>query len=296
VVGCGWFGRAHARVYSEISDLSAVCDLDEDLAEEIAEKYDAEAFVDASIMAEEELDSVSVVVPPRQLARVAEVFASRGVDVLVEKPLGTGLDELVGLQKYTEDVRIMPGFIELFNPCMRRAHDALPEIGQPLMASTRRIGRFPRSFWRIGVVLDLALHDLYLLKRLFGDVVRVESALNYYRDDEFEDAAIILLEFDSGTKAVVEANWLTPNKERRLRIYGSEGTVEMDFLSQEVLVTKGGSTASGLSEERKTKPYQYEEPLKNELEAFLYWEQNPVPLIEGLDVLRTALQASRQPR
>ena len=294
VVGCGWFGRAHARVYNEISDLVAVCDTNEGLASALATKYDTQHYLDAARMAEADIDSVSVVVPPRELPKVAELFASRGIDVLIEKPIGTDLEEVLALQRHEDEARIMPGFIELFNPCMKRALTVISEIGDPLMASARRIGRFPRSFWKIGVILDLALHDVYLLRRLFGRVESMESVLAYHRDDRFEDAALILLEFQSGTKAVVEANWLTPTKERKLRIYGSEGTIELDFLTQETLVTKGGRSPSDLSEERRIRPYEFEEPLRNELEAFLYEEKNPLPLSEGIEALRTALSATQR--
>ncbi|MHA1594754.1 MAG: Gfo/Idh/MocA family protein, partial [Candidatus Baldrarchaeia archaeon] len=84
VIGCGWFGSAHCRVYSSISDLVAVCDADDKKAKKLSEEYRANWYTDPVEMFEKEnVDAVSVVVPPEHIPRVTKVAAEYGVDVLM---------------------------------------------------------------------------------------------------------------------------------------------------------------------------------------------------------------------
>ena len=297
VVGCGWFGSAHCRVYKEISNLTAVSDIDAEKAKTLGEKYDINWYVDYKEMIKnEDLDAVSIVVPPKYIPKIAEDFVKHGIDVLMEKPLGTRVEDVEKLLTY-DNVRIMPGFIELFNPAFERLKKGLPFIGKPIMASARRIGRFPRRFWNIGVIMDLAFHDMYILRNLFGSVKRMDSMVSYFTNDEFEDAAIIILEFNNGVKCLIEANWLTPSKERKLRVYGSEGIIEIDFLSQELRILKNEvAEFPGAGREETYKPFKVYEPLKRELEVFLYAKEIPVTLNEGIEVLKLALEASKRQR
>jgi len=297
VIGCGWFGSAHCRVYKEISNLTAVADVDAEKAKTLGEKYDVNWYVDhKEMMKNEDLDAVSIVVPPKYIPEIAEDFARHGVDVLMEKPLGTRVEDVEKLLIF-DNVKIMPGFIELFNPAYERLKKSLPIIGKPIMASARRIGRFPRRFWNIGVIMDLAFHDMYILRDLFGSVRRLDSMVSHFTNDKFEDAAIIILEFDNGVKCLIEANWLTPSKERKLRVYGSEGIAEIDFLSQELRILKNEVVEfPGAGREEIYKPFRIQEPLKKELETFLYAKETPVTLSDGIEVLKLALEASKPQR
>lgn len=297
VIGCGWFGSAHCRVYKEVSNLTAVVDVDVRKAKNLGEKYGVNWYVDhKEMMKNEDLDAVSVVVPPKYIPEITEDFAKQGIDVLMEKPLGTRVEDVEKLLIY-DDVRIMPGFIELFNPAYERLKKGLLTIGKPIMASARRIGRFPRRFWNIGVIMDLAFHDMYILRDLFGSVRRLDSMVSYFTNDKFEDAAIIILEFNNGVKCLIEANWLTPSKERKLRVYGSEGIAEIDFLSQELRILKNEVVEfPGAGREEIYKPFRTQEPLKRELKTFLYAKETPITLGDGIEVLKLALEASKHRR
>lgn len=291
VIGCGWFGRAHCRVYNEIADLVAVCDVDGAKAKETAETYGINWYVDIESMLKENLDAVSIVVPPEKLTRAARSFAEKGISILIEKPLAVNIDEAQDLIKFEDHVRINPGFIELFNPAFDMLKENTKRVGEPIMVSTRRIGRSPRRFWQIGVVMDLAFHDLYLLSNMLGPYVVKDSVLGYHHNAKFEDAAASLIEFNNGVKGVVEANWLTPIKERRMRIYGSTGVIEIDFITQEISIqTQDGEN----SIEKRIQPYKQEEPLKRELVNFLYEERAPMNFREGIDILKSALKICKR--
>ncbi|MHA1383200.1 MAG: Gfo/Idh/MocA family protein, partial [Candidatus Helarchaeota archaeon] len=103
VIGVGWFGQAHSRVYNEISNLKAVCDSDEQTRKKVAEKYNINSYSNHLEMIEnEELDAVSIVLPPEYIPSVAEDIVKKGIDVLLEKPMGIDLNSVKNLLKYNK--------------------------------------------------------------------------------------------------------------------------------------------------------------------------------------------------
>lgn len=293
VIGAGWFGRAHARVYNTISDLRAICDPDEERAKAVAESFHVNYYLDyGEMIKNEDLDAVSVVIPPRLIPSVSTEFAKKGIAVLLEKPLGTNLEDFEELLKYTSDVRLTCGFIERFNPVVERLAERLPEIGMPIMISSRRIGRYPKRFWDLGVVLDLGIHEIYIQRFLFGDITDVQCKLSYFHREKgtYEDAAFILLQFSNNVQGLIEVNWLTPTKYRKLSVYGSQGVMEIDYSTQELKLIRSSEEPALFRVEEVNQPYSTDEPLQLELNAFLYANENPFPLEEGIKSLEIALR------
>jgi len=297
VIGVGWFGQAHSRVYNEISNLRAVCDIDERTRGQVAEKYGINSYSNYKEMIEkEDLDAVSIVLPPKFMPTVAEDLAQQNIDIMLEKPMGIDLDAVKSLLKYDKKVRVSCGFIEMFNPVVQRLKDQIKKIGDILTVSSRRIGRFPRRHWNHGVILDLGIHEIYIHKILLGKVKEVESTLSYFHEGklkQFEDAAFILLKFKNGINSLIEVNWLTPTKYRKMTVYGKDGVFEVDYSTQELKLVKSKSTTLGhnLRVETNYQPYSFEEPLKQELKAFLYDKKNPAPLDFGIECLEIAIKA-----
>ncbi|RLG48241.1 MAG: gfo/Idh/MocA family oxidoreductase, partial [Thermoproteota archaeon] len=176
VIGCGWFGAAHARVYRAAgADLVAVADMDEGRAKRLGEVYGVNYYSNYRRMLDsEDLDAVSVVVTPQNLAEVAADAMGRGVAVLIEKPMAVSRAQLEELMRaYSNSgVIAMPGFIELFNPGYEKLREIVTsgDVGEILMISGTRLGRFPKRSlaWEIGVALDLAIHEVYVQMHLLG--------------------------------------------------------------------------------------------------------------------------------
>lgn len=295
VIGAGWFGRAHLRVYNNISDLQAVCDTNKELAKEVSEIYGINYYLDyIDMLKNEDLDAVSIVLPPRVIPLVARDFAQKGINVLLEKPLCTDISDIKPLLQYIKDVRLTCGFIECFNPVVDRLKQRLKEVGTPIMMSSKRIGRMPKRFWNLGVLLDLGVHEISVQRLLFGDVVSVKSSLSYFHKEEFEDAAFLILEFTNNVKGLIEVNWLTPTKQRILSVYGSEGVLEIDYITQELKLTRSSEEPSFYKITDSRQPYSWEEPLQRELKGFLYEKENPFPLEEGIKNIDIALKCMRE--
>jgi len=269
VIGCGWFGTAHARVYREIGnvDLVAVSDINLESARKVGEMYNARYYSSPQEMLErEELDAVSIAVTPQNLAKTGILAAENGVNMLVEKPVATSRQELEDLLSAVEKsgVIFMPGFIEIFNPAIEELGKLLRsgEIGDPLVISSERMGRNPKRplGWNIGVSLDLGVHEMYVQIWLMGQPTAVRSVLRR-GENGYDEAAVFILSFDRDVLGVISANWLTPAGVRRIRVSGSRGSAWVDYLNQTLVVEK--SDHSFMPQIRR------KEPLLEELQSFI---------------------------
>ncbi|MFO8020262.1 MAG: Gfo/Idh/MocA family oxidoreductase [Promethearchaeia archaeon] len=292
VVGAGWFGRAHIRNFDNLSKLVAVCDKDQKKLEHISSQYEyvnTYTKVD-DLIKNEEIDAVSIVTPPKHIPEIALKFVKAGVDTLMEKPMALELDKLLQFREF--DVRIMPGFIELFNPVFEKLLEHLDEVGEIISLASKRIGLYPRRDWHMGVVLDLAIHDIYLQERVMDKIAEeVHGYKKCYKEDIHADAAFIILDFGNAI-GNIESNWLTPSKFRRMYVNGENGGIMIDFISQEIKIRKGLHLQEEwpITKEVGFKPLRMDEPLKREINNFLYEEEALVTLEDGIKALEIALK------
>ncbi len=242
VVGCGWFGAAHARVYRTIGDakLVAVADRDEASARKLAENYRINYYTSVEEMvSRESLDAVSVVVTPQHLFEVTKVALESGLSVLTEKPIVTSRSELSSLSSLIGKGSIfMPGFTELFNPAVIKLKELLDDgaIGRVSSISSRRAGRLPKKVlgWKIGVIMDLAIHELYVHRFLMGERPSYLQAYaaRLLNEGNGEDLAILISSYGNEVVAVIEANWLTAAGIREITVTGEDGTISLDYADQ----------------------------------------------------------------
>jgi UDP-N-acetylglucosamine 3-dehydrogenase len=271
VVGCGWFGSAHARVYRAIGDakLVAVADKDENAARRLAEYYHVNHYTSVEEMVRKEsLDAVSVVVTPQYLFEVTKEALELGVSVLTEKPVVTSRDELSILSSLVKRGGIfMPGFIELFNPAVVKLKELLEEevIGKISSISSKRAGRLPKKIlgWKIGVTLDLGIHEVYVHRYLMEDdpLASLSYTARLLNDGEGEDLAILISSYPNGVVAIIEANWLTTAGIRNMTITGEGGSISLDYADQFIRVEKGDHSL--------IPRFKKEEPLYKELSHFI---------------------------
>jgi UDP-N-acetylglucosamine 3-dehydrogenase len=297
LIGAGSFGRAHARNYNDISDLVAICDTNLESAKNAALDYeDVRVYNDLDkMLKEEKIDSLSIVTPPSAIPSLTKKCAEKGINVLMEKPMGLKYEDVEALSSM-DTVRIQPGFIELYNPVVDEAKKYLPRIGNLLTISSKRVGLFPRRYWGMGVVLDLTVHDVYLQREFLGDVKSVKSMVRYFHDDQYEDAAYVLLNFGEA-KGLIESNWITPTKYRKMFLSGEKGTIEVDFVDKYIKFLEGKDLTKAKPEiwETKINYLRSKEPLREELMDFLYSDKPKVTLKEhGLKALKVVLDVLQE--
>ena len=306
-------GQNHARVYSEIADLVGIADPDVKAGGLVSNRFSVSYYTDPAHLLKEELDAVSVCVPTEHHAKVARAVIDAGVSLLVEKPLAATVveaREIVDAAKRAK-VTLAVGHIERHNPAIAavKQHLQQGQYGDLVTATARRVSSFPGRVRDIGVVMDLGIHEIDVLRHLVGAPVESVFALGGTKvHGAFEDHANILLRFQNGVHGFVEVNWLTPMKVRRLALTCLKNFVEVDYTEQSVTVSS--STLGPLDPfnlyqiplEHHTQKIHVrrEEPLRRELVDFLdaVREKRP-PLVPGEDAvetLRVAIAATESHR
>ncbi|MGB9135190.1 MAG: Gfo/Idh/MocA family oxidoreductase [Candidatus Bathyarchaeia archaeon] len=292
VIGVGFWGKNHVRVFSELPEtqLVAVCDMDYERAKTIAEQYGAEAYNDSRrLLKRKDIDAVSICTWTTTHAAEAMKALRADKNVLVEKPIASTIREARKIVNFAEQQnrRLMVGFIERFNPSVQRAKNVLRKgkIGELVSATAKRVSQWPERIGDVGVVKDYAIHEIDIMREIFEeDPTTVYAITGNFRHTRFEDYAQIMLTFKQRKTAFIEANWLTPDKIRRLTLTGSDAILSLDYLTQEISIESLAKTL---------KPrYQWKEPLKLELQHFVKsLVKDTVPEVTGMDGLKALIIA-----
>jgi UDP-N-acetylglucosamine 3-dehydrogenase len=242
VVGVGTMGRHHARVYSELDgvELVGVADPDERCRTQVARRTGAHAYDHYQRLFEsEKLDVVSVALPT-SLHREAVLSAfAHGVHVLVEKPIAANVDEAVALirQREQNGLTLAVGHIERHNPAVLELLRRLREggLGRVFQVHSRRMSPFPAYVHDVGVTLDLATHEIDVIRSLVGaPLLRVYAEINRNVHATQEDSLVSTLRFANGVIGSLNVNWVTPTKTRECRILGERGMAVVDYISQDL--------------------------------------------------------------
>lgn len=293
VIGVGAMGKHHARIYSQMDDveLVGVADTDAKTAMEIALKYETEPFNEPEKLLKNDLDAVSIAVPTSRHKDVALKVASYGVHMLIEKPIAESLESADAIIEAArrENVKLLIGHVERFNSVVLKLKEVISsgELGEILSISCRRVGPYPPRIKDVGIIIDLAVHDIDVITYLYG---KRATSVYTIAGNSFhikEDHASILLNYDKEKSGIVETNWLTPHKVRKLTVTGTKGVAYADYLEQSLEIWK--------EEGREEVSIEKREPLKNELEHFLdaiVKDEKPSPSgEEGKYALYVALSA-----
>jgi UDP-N-acetylglucosamine 3-dehydrogenase len=288
VIGLGAMGRNHVRVYSEMPDveLIGIADADPALAQSLARKYRTQSFTDYKELLREDLDAVSIVVPTSLHHEVALAVADAGANMLIEKPIADSLSAGSSIIEAASknQVKLMIGHIERFNPVIPVIKKEIEGTEVSLIEITR-IGPFPPRIRDVGVVIDLATHDIDLLRYITSSEFKKIYSLTSRNLAPHEDAAILLFQMENGILGRVTVNWLTPFKVREINIATKEKFIKASLIDQKVTTySKYKENDSYLVRELSVPSG---EPLKLELEAFVHSLKNNLPSpVTGEDSLK----------
>jgi UDP-N-acetylglucosamine 3-dehydrogenase len=286
VVGVGSMGQNHARVYSEIAELAGVYDAVGEQARRIGQRFSCPVFDDLDDMLKK-VDAISVCTPTSMHLEVALRAIAAGVHLLVEKPFTGASLSALQLQKEAQKagVTIAAGFIERFNPIVGVARDAVREssLGKLISLSTRRVSSYPARIRDVGVVMDLGIHDIDVMRHVTGsEALSVYALGGRLSNPSFEDYANLLIRFENGVVGFLEVNWLTPMKVRKMSLTCSKSFVQVDYTDQSMEISsstiKEVDTANmfriPLELDIRKVTVRKEEPLRRELMDFLSAVEN----------------------
>jgi UDP-N-acetylglucosamine 3-dehydrogenase len=311
VIGVGAMGYNHARVYADLPDveLVGVADVDERAVLAASQKYHCGGYTDyRQLLAEAQPEAITIAVPTVDHLEVALHAIERGIHVLIEKPIAFTLDEGQAIIAAAEasGTRLMIGHIERFNPAVLalKARLEAGELGRVFQIDARRQGPFPARVKDVGVVIDLAVHDLDVMRYITGaEVMRAYAETERRIHSSHEDLLSGLVRLDDGTVGTLTINWLTPTKIRELVVTGELGMFRVDYLTQDLYFFENGTVNGsdwpalrmlrGVSEGRMIRyVVAKKEPLRLEQEAFLAAVRGEQPVMvtgeDGLQALRLA--------
>jgi predicted dehydrogenase len=310
VIGLGMMGRHHARLQQSLPrvEFAGAVDPMGDRFGVVREAGQVFASIDDLLAAGPAPDFAVTAVPTEDHLRVTEELAAAGGSVLVEKPVAATAAEGRRVIEVVEQagVRAAVGHVERFNPALvelrRRVQDG--QLGEVFLIATERTGPFPERIRDVGVVKDLATHDLDLVRWLAGSPVELVAAQTSHRmGREHEDVVLVTGRVVGGTTFNCQVDWLTPTKSRRTRLLGERGmrladtlTADLTFYVNGVVRQEWGATQQlrGVSEGDATRyALSRREPLLAELEAFVDLVRGGkgagiVSLEDGVGVVETA--------
>ncbi len=283
VIGTGHLGSLHAKVYSAISkkkgiSLVGVCDVNEDVAQEIAKRYNTAHYTDYHSLLDK-VDAVSIVVPTSLHHEIARDFLEAGIHVLIEKPITKTVEEaneLISLAK-ARDLIIQVGHIERFNSAVRAIE---PLLLKPKFIECQRLGSIQtkKRVKDVGVVLDLMIHDIDIILGLVNSKVRNIEAVGISTVSDHEDLANVRLSFHNNVIADITASRVTKEETRKIRIFQEQSYILLDYLHQEAFMFQ--RSENGL--EKNKVRIKKKEPLKVELKSFIDCVRNGrKPLVSG---------------
>ena len=305
VIGVGFMGKNHARVYFYNKDvrLVAAADTNPDNLTTITQQYNAKGYSDyKEMLQQEQIDAVSIAVPTQLHHEVALYALKMKKHVLLEKPIASTeqeAEEIIACAK-ENGVTLMVGHIVRFNPAVLELKRRLEagELGEIYKIDVQRIGPFPARITDVGVIIDLSVHDIDIINYLIGKHPhRIYAETQQKLHPHCEDSVTGLLSYQPGILAVLNINYLSPTKTRLLKVFGKKGMFKVNYLNQSLYFYENKSFTreiwDSVSEGDMRKIYiPPKEPLQTEIESFIDCAKNgtepPVNGEQSLDVLRTA--------
>ncbi|MBI3449563.1 MAG: Gfo/Idh/MocA family oxidoreductase [Acidobacteria bacterium] len=305
VVGVGYLGRHHARIYASQSGvrLVGVADSSAERAREIGALHGAEAFTDHRRLLGR-VDAVSVATPTVSHRAVAADFLREGVAVLVEKPMAATLpeaDDLISLAAGTGAL-LAVGHTERFNPAV----EALCERArEPRFIEVHRLGTFPARSLDIDVVLDLMIHDIDLVLALSrgagSEGVEALDAVGVNALTRRVDIANARLRMRGGCVANLTASRISTGKVRKVRVFTRDAYLSCDCADQTLEEYRlAGAPGSGAPPAiaRTAPAITRDEPLARELRAFAEAARSRSPFAvtgaQGREALAVALAVAER--
>jgi predicted dehydrogenase len=303
VVGAGVMGSNHARVLAGLPDvrLAGVVEPLESHRERVAQFANCPTFDTLEQLLAEGVDAVTVAAPTHLHHEIALACIARGIHVLVEKPIASSVAEGRDIVEAARraGVTLMVGHVERFNPAVAAIKQAL--TGEDILSiAITRVGPFPPRMSNVGVVIDLAVHDIDLIRWFTeSDIVEVQPQLSS-AVAEREDIALLQFRTASGVLAHINTNWLTPFKARNVTVATRDKYVMGDLLTRQVTECFGFKPDGSYS--MRHLPVGHDEPLRAELVAFLRAVRSgAAPAVTGeegvasLEIATRCLETSTRP-
>ncbi|HID70208.1 MAG TPA: Gfo/Idh/MocA family oxidoreductase [Desulfobacterales bacterium] len=302
VIGVGYLGKYHAQKYSGMKDveLVGVADVDPLIAEAVASENNCRAFSNYHELLQL-VDAVSVVVPTTYHHKVALDCIDAGVDMLMEKPITTTVEEADEIIDKAERKKLIMqvGHLERFNPAVEAM---VPSLTVPVFIESQRISTFKNRGVDVDVVLDLMIHDIDIILNIIKSPLETIHTVGAPVVTDYTDIANARLIFENGATANVTVSRIARTNTRRMRIFQPGSMINVDFANRKVMtihLKKGEFQTNGMpKQDVLVRSFPEGDALNSEILHFVENVRNRTsPLVsgnEGRRALNVALQVIRQ--
>ncbi len=268
IIGLGSMGKNHYRIFKSFADVKicALCDVVQN------EPYEEPFYTDVDMMLDSaKPDAVIIVVPTFLHKEIALKCCERGIDIFIEKPAASTVQDAKDILKAVEasGVKSCVGHVERFNPVVNALQNELQ--GKEIFSvAVTRVGPFPPRIADVGVLTDLSVHDIDLI-RFITDKEIIDQAIFKSRKihNHHEDNAVLSFELTDSVIANIMTNWLTPFKKRKIEVACQDSYFEADLIAQSL--TEYSSFSTNNSYVVRGCHIKKDEPLIKELEAFVQY-------------------------
>src|SRR5437588_2876633 len=270
VIGVGIIGSNHARVLADLPGVKVIGIADPAASHRalLAQIVGCAVCDDVDELLELGIDAAIIAAPTHLHHDIALTCVRRGVHVLVEKPIASNVEEGRAIVAAAEraGVTLMVGHVERFNPAVAAIKEAI-RAEDILSIAMPRAGPFPPRRSNVGVVIDLAVHDIDLIRWFTdSDIIEVQPQLSSAMAER-EDIALLQFRTASGVLAHINTNWLTPFKARNVHVATRKKYVMGDLLTRQVTECFGFQPDGSYSMRHLS--VGHAEPLRAELAAFI---------------------------
>ena len=297
VIGVGHLGEYHVQKYKAIPgvDLVGVVDVNRARASEIGERYHVKPFFDHNDILDR-VDAVSLAVTTEMHFHVAKDILSRGIHMLIEKPITYDIndaDSLIDMAK-KHDLVFQVGLVERFNPAIVHMESLL---SKPVFIEAHRMNLFAKRGLDVDVVLDLMVHDLDIILHIVPAEVTEVHATGMAVITDKTDIASVRLVFADGTAANLTASRVSGKMLRKIRVFQPDAYISADCGKRQVTVIgldDGAKDEDGFpAVTTKKTVYEESDPLADEINSFVHAVKNGVEAVvtgeDGRNALKIAL-------
>lgn len=301
VVGVGYLGNFHVQKYLAIEDveLVALVETNPERKVEVQKKYGIPTYSNIEGILQD-IDLVSIVVPPKYHFPLAKCCLEAGVHVLLEKPVTETVGEAEALIRAAEanNVVFQVGHLERFNPAVVALKE---KVSEPRKIHAERLSPYKARGTEVNVVLDLMIHDIDIVLSLVEDEIdKIEASGRSVVSGDIDIAHAQIL-FKGGCNVELSASRANQDQVRAMTVQEKDSYVSVDYLNHEMVVGKIGSDGK-ISEHKEdafvTKTAVGKDILMTEIQSFVAAvEHGRRPTVTGEDgkrALEVAIAVSRE--
>lgn len=267
LIGLGSMGRNHYRILHELEDrvhIVALCDVAKH------DDYEEPFFSDVDEMLDAVKPDAAIIVVPTFLHKeVALKCIERGVHVFIEKPAASTIEDARTIAEAVEaaGLKSCVGHVERFNPVVQALKAEL-EGKEIYTMSITRVGPFPPRIADVGVLTDLSVHDIDLMRFItHRNILKKNIFKSRKIHNHYEDNAVLSFKLEDLIVAEILTNWLTPFKKRMIEVACKDAYYEADLIAQSL--TEYSDFHVNNSYVVRGCHIKKDEPLLKEVEAFI---------------------------